>query len=72
MTIRDGQPNFVVESFPRNYVPYTSTTKVFVGRVREKLKVVREKGYTTCDPEVKSLTQLFPIAKYCRRGTDGL
>ena len=54
MTIRDGQPNFVVESFPRNYVPYTSTTKVFVGRVREKLKVVREKGYTTCDQEEKS------------------
>ena len=40
-----------------------STTKAFVGRVREKLKVVREKGYTTCDQEVKSLTQLFPIAK---------
>ena len=41
MTIRDGRSNFVREALPSNSVPHTPTTKDFVSRVREKLKVVR-------------------------------
>ena len=49
MTVRDGRPNFVREVLPSSSVPQTPTTKEFVSRVKEKMKVVREKGYLSCD-----------------------
>ena len=63
VTIRDGRPNFVREGLPSSSVPQTPTAKEFVSRVKKKLKVVREKGYLSCDQGVKSLTHFFPVAK---------
>lgn len=63
MTVRDGRPNFVLEVLPSSSVPQNLTAKDFVSRVKEKLKVVREKGYVSYDQGVKSLTHFFPVAK---------
>ena len=37
--------------------------KEFESRVREKLMAIREKGNVTCDQEVKSLTNFYPVVK---------
>ena len=34
-----------------------------MSRVKEKLKVIHEKDYVSCDQGVKSLTHFFPVAK---------
>lgn len=51
------------ESLVSNSVPQTPTVIEFVSRVREKLKVVCEKGYVSCSQEVKSLTLFSSVAK---------
>ena len=43
------------------------TTKEFVRGVREKLKVVREKGYVTCDQELKSMIHFFMLLRRGRK-----
>ena len=67
VSIRDGRKNFVRETLPLNSVPQTPTSSEFVSRVKEKLKVVREKGYITSQQKVKSLTHFFPVAKTWRK-----
>ena len=63
VTARHGRPNFVREVLPSSSVPQAPTAKDFASRVKEQLKVVRKKGYVSCDQGVKSLTHFFPVGK---------